>query len=342
MMGCMVPDLQKQFMDISEDPKALMAEIEQMFKERARVERFDTFTQLMSCRLKAGAPVSPHILKMKRLLEHLTRLGHGVDKELAADFVLHSLPDAYRDFVGGYNMHDMDKTVSELHGMLVTHEKTIKGKPKEALMVNKQVSFKKAGKGKDKAPTHLAGKIRHPKGPKVPAATKAGGNPKTSQAVCFYCQKPGHWKKDCKKHKEYLKSGASTSSVPGIYVIELNLSLSSTDSWVLDTGAESHICVNLQILRSRRSLGRGEVDLRVGDGGSVSTTSIGTISLSMPTGLVLVLNNVYCAPTFCRNIISISQLDREGYWFSIDNGTFSIFMNDVCYGNATLVGGLYV
>ena len=32
MMGYMIPELQKQFMGISENPKALMAEIEEMFK----------------------------------------------------------------------------------------------------------------------------------------------------------------------------------------------------------------------------------------------------------------------------------------------------------------------
>ena len=125
MMGSMVPELQKQFMDISGDPRALMAEVKEMFKEKARVERYDTFRELVSCKLKAGAPVSPHVLKMKRLLEHMIRLGLDVQKEMAADFVLQSLPDAYSDFVVNYNMHDMDKSVAELHGMLVTAEKNL-------------------------------------------------------------------------------------------------------------------------------------------------------------------------------------------------------------------------
>ena len=210
-------------------------------------------------------------------------------------------------------------------------------------MVNKKVSFKKTDKGKGKAPVHLAGKIRQPKGPKVQAAPKAAVKAKDTQVVCYYCQEPGHWKRDCKKHKEYLKkSGASTSSGTCIYVIELNLSLSTSDSWVLDTGAESHICVNVQVMEVRRALGKGEVDLRVGDGNKVSTTAVGTVSLRMPTGLVLILNNVHCVPTFCRNIISVSLLDREGYCFSIENGTFNIFKNNICYGNASLVGGLYI
>ena len=60
------------------------------------------------------------------------------------------------------------------------------------------------------------------------------------------------------------------------------------------------------------------------------------------TGLVLELNNVHCVPAFRRNIISVSLLDKEGFYFSVSNGLFNIFKDNVCFGNASLVGGLYI
>ena len=48
-----------------------------------------------------------------------------------------------------YNMHGMNKTISELHGMLKTAEKNIKT-TKDVLMVNKGKGMKRMGKGKGK------------------------------------------------------------------------------------------------------------------------------------------------------------------------------------------------
>ena len=138
MLCCMEADLQKQLMDLNLDAYAMINHLKEMFQENARIERYNTIRDLFSCKMSAGTAVSPHILKMKGYLEYLARLGLGIMN---------------------YNMHNMDKTVSELHGMLQTAEKNIKGKPKDVLMVNKGTSFEKAGAkkgdhggGKGKAP----------------------------------------------------------------------------------------------------------------------------------------------------------------------------------------------
>ena len=58
----------------------------------------------------------------------------------------------------------------------------------------------------------------------------------------------------------------ATSS--GIHVIEVNLSTS--DFWVLDTSSRSHICTNVQGLKRSIILAKGKVDLRVGNGARVA------------------------------------------------------------------------
>ena len=42
LVGCMETDLQKQFMELSNDLYAMMAQIKEMFKEKAPIERYDT------------------------------------------------------------------------------------------------------------------------------------------------------------------------------------------------------------------------------------------------------------------------------------------------------------
>ena len=138
---------------------------------------------------------------------------------------------------------------------------------------------------------------------------------------------------------EELKKGSQTSA-SGIYVIEVNLSTST--SWVLDTGCGSHICVNVQELKRSRSLAKGEVDLRVGNGAKVAALAVGTYILNLPTGLVLELDNCYYVPSITKNIISISCLDKKGFSFIIKDNCCSIYLNDMLYGIAQLINGLYV
>ena len=63
----------------------------------------------------------------------------------------------------------------------------------------------------------------------------------------------------------------------GIHIIEINLP--TYDSCVLDTRSGSHICTNAQGLKGSRSLGRGEVDLRVSNGVRVAALAVGTYEL---------------------------------------------------------------
>ena len=312
--------------------------LKEMFQEKARIKKFNTVRSLLSCKLAAGHSVSPHVLKMKGHLDDLDKLGLKMEPQLAADIILNSLPEAYDSFILNYNMHNMEKTVLELHGMLTTAEKNIKSNTKDVLLVNKGKGMKKVAKGKGKGKASNGSQKS-----KAKPKPKAKAEPKPKEGICFFCNKPGHWKRNCKLYLDDLKKKKDGETAPsGIHVIELNLSDSSFDSWVLDTGSGSHICTNVQGLKSSRSLAKGEVYLRVGNGARVAALSVGTYELSLPSGLVLSLENCYYVPTIRRNIISISCLDKKGFEFIIRNNKCDIYLDNIFYGNAPCSSGLYV
>ena len=66
-------------------------------------------------------------------------------------------------------------------------------------------------------------------------------------------------------------------------------------------------------LRSSRSLAKGEVDLRVGNGARVAALAVGVYDLTFPSGLVFQLKNCYYVPAVSKNIISVSCLDVDGF-----------------------------
>ena len=110
---------------------------------------------------------------------------------------------------------------------------------------------------------------------------------------------------------EDLKLKKVQNSNSGIYIIEVNLSTST--SWVLDTGCGSHICINVQELQRSKTLTKGEIDLRAGNGAKVAALAVGTYYLSLPSGLVLELRNCLYVPAICGNIISVSLFGQD--WF---------------------------
>ncbi|XP_074291523.1 uncharacterized protein LOC141618321 [Silene latifolia] len=101
-------------------------------------------------------------------------------------------------------MHNLDKSLKELHGMLKTTEPRIKKAPtSNVLMIQKVKGFKNQGsdKGKSKSKANIAKLKSKPKSVKG----------KLSEDVCHYCNEKGHWKRNCKRYLEDVKNGSVTS-----------------------------------------------------------------------------------------------------------------------------------
>ena len=125
----------------------MMVHLKGMFQEQARQERFTTTKALNACKMTSGTLVSAHVLKMKGLIDQLDKLGAPISHELATDLILGSLPESYDQFVMNYNMHYMEKSIAELHGMLKNVETNIQTK-NPVFVVQKGEGMKRKGKGK--------------------------------------------------------------------------------------------------------------------------------------------------------------------------------------------------
>ena len=323
MLACMDASLQKKFED--SDAHMINTVLKEMFQEQERIERFSTLKELVNCKMPPGSAVSTHVLKVQALIDHLEKLGEKLSKIMQQDLILCALPPMFSPFVTNYHMHSMNKTIPELHGMLKNFES-------ETLKASGENKARVAGnvltiQNKD-------GKRSKSKGSSAKKRSKLNkkGKEKSKDETCYHCHKAGHWKRDCKSYLEEVKKGktALQAGLSGINVIEVNLS--TMNNWVLDTGCGTHICRNMQGLSNSRRLARGEVDLRVGNGAKVAALAVGVYNLTLPSGLILVLNNCYFVPSLCKNIISVSKLAKDGYEFVIRNNEFTICKNSIIYG----------
>ncbi|GJV78507.1 retrotransposon protein, putative, ty1-copia subclass [Tanacetum coccineum] len=219
-------------------PYDMVQELRSMFEKQAGVEKFDLIQSFHACKQEEGKSVADYVLKMKGYVEQLERLGYMLPQDISVGLILNGLTKDFVGFVRNYNMHNMGKTIGEIHAMLIEYEK---GLPKKAetpqVMMIKSGKIQKAnkkslnakgknkvnGKGKDK-------KVYIPK-PNNPKPT-AKERPAKDDA-CHHCKEVGHWKRNCPVYlaelqKKRKQVGSASSS--GIFTIEL-FSFPNNNSW---------------------------------------------------------------------------------------------------------------
>ncbi|GJR51114.1 retrotransposon protein, putative, ty1-copia subclass [Tanacetum coccineum] len=170
MLGSMTPELHRQFE--LHYPYDMVQELRSMFEKQAGVEKFDLIQSFHACKQEEGKSVADYVLKMKGYVEQCVN----------------------------YNMHNMGKTIGEIHAMLIEYEKD----QQESL--NAKGKNKVNGKGKDK-------KVYIPK-PNNPKPT-AKERPAKDDA-CHHCKEVGHWKRNCPVYlAELQKKRVYKLALPG-------------------------------------------------------------------------------------------------------------------------------
>nr|GEZ46796.1 hypothetical protein [Tanacetum cinerariifolium] len=247
---------------------------------QAKQELLQTTRDFHSCRQEEGQSVSSYVLKMKGYIDNLERLGHPVTLGLGVSLILIGLRKEYDGFVQNYNMHNIGKTVNELHAMPKLHEQPLSKSNAPALNAIRAGQVQK-GKGN-----------KHKKSQSQMAAR--GQNRRNGKNKQAYAPKPKIPPELMKKKK----NAASRAGSSGIFVIELNTILNR--SWIYDTGCSTHICNRTQGLRASRKLKPGALSLYVSNGQCEAVEAIGAFYL------------------FSRNnVVYFSTIPRDGI-FEID------------------------
>ncbi|GJX82411.1 hypothetical protein Tco_0331892 [Tanacetum coccineum] len=158
----------------------MLQKLKAMFSKQAEQELLQTVKEFHTCKQEDGQSVSLYVLKIKGYIDNLERL---------------SQPN--------YNMHDMGKTVNELHAMLKLHEDTLPKKDVNPALhairagrvqknqKNKPHKATKGGQGKGKSKMGYApNNVPFAPKPKTPPPPKKY-NP-AKDAICHQCGEIGH------------------------------------------------------------------------------------------------------------------------------------------------------
>ena len=153
------------------------------------------------------------------------------------------------------------------------------------------------------------------------------------EVTCYFYKKAGHFKKECLKYVAWrIKKGTLFTLVCS----EVNLTSVPSHTWWVDSGATTHVSISLQGCLWSRPPNDSERFIYVGDGKRAKVEAIGTFRLLLKIGIYLDLKETYIVPSFRRNLISISVLDRSGYYCSFGNSKFGLSLNSNVIGTGSL------
>ena len=109
----------------------------------------------------------------------------------------------------------------ELHGMLKTAESNMK---KNSPVLAPVLAID--GGAKKRKATQPQGKGKAKKSQKKRGESDIAPVSDPNEAICFYCQQKGHWKRSCPKYREDMKlNKAKGASSSGTFVIDFTILL---------------------------------------------------------------------------------------------------------------------
>ncbi|GKC42329.1 retrotransposon protein, putative, ty1-copia subclass [Tanacetum coccineum] len=317
ILGSVTAELHRQFENSS--PYDMIKELKAMFEKQAGVERFDLIQTFHACKQDEGKPVAAaYVIQMKGYVDQLERLSHVLLHDLIVGLILNDFTKDFSDFVRNYNMHNMGKTLGELHAVLIEYEKSLpkKAKTPQVMMIKCgkiQKANKKSLKVKGKGKANGKGKdkqvyIPKPKDP-IPSAKE---HPAKDDA-CHHCKEVGHWKRNCLVCLAELFKKKSKLVLPV-----------------------------LQGFREARKLKQEALYLYVGNGVRAQVEAIGSFDLVLPNGFVICLDNCHYAPYILRGVVSVHRLVKNGFVQRFTDFGISVSKNNVHYFNdMSLVNGIY-
>ena len=291
--------------DNPENPKTVWDKLQNHFQKKSWANKLQLRKKLYALEYEGEGSVESHIKSMIEIFSELSIVGAPVDEEDKVIHLLASLPESYDILVTA--LEALDKVPS----LDTVIEKIVKFEKKNGKQLNNEgAAFTSRGRG--------------------------------SEPRCYECNKIGHFKRDCeqflkrRKKDKYDRQKAnfgrvSRDSSDDEDCIALPVvgecALVGTDKlkWVVDSGATSHMCCNLDLVSDFAKLEK-EVDVSLGDGYDVKGTGTGKVkfSVKVPGGSQKCCLDVLYVPDLAYNLFSISRATRGGKVAIFEDDCFEI------------------
>lgn len=221
-------------------------------------------------------PVATYLQEMRGIADELALADCPVDEDDLVLHTLHRLGPDFKEICAAVRARDTPISFDELHDKLVDYEMQQKTSTKLPTPViptanYSQRSNRAMNRGGTQAPNNNFSRTRsHPESHSnhshnhfrnhgAPSQQKSTGSTSTfnKNAVCNFCERNGHYTKDCRNLARFLRENGFTPTA--------NFTTTQSSPWIFDSGASHHVATDTRNLQSFSDYG-GPEEIILGDG----------------------------------------------------------------------------
>ncbi|KAL2228217.1 UNVERIFIED_CONTAM: Retrovirus-related Pol polyprotein from transposon TNT 1-94 [Sesamum indicum] len=306
--------------------KEVLQTLADMYDKPSAMNKVILMKKLFRLQMEERKSVADHLNDFNQLTAQLTSMDIVFDNEVKALILLSSLLDSW--------------------DVVVTSVSTSSGKEKmkfdniRDMMLNEKTRRKQTG-GSSGSALHTESRGKPDTRGKYRGRSRSRGKNKgKKEMVCWNCEKPEHMKSECrapKKEKEGRTANAATEEIMDALLLSVS---SSSDDWVVDSGASFHSCSNKDIMEPYTSGDFGLVYLA--DNKPLKIVGKGDVRIKSTNESCWTLHDVGHIPGLKRNLISVGQLDSDGFHTTFGDAKWKISRGAMTLARGLKSGTLYM
>ncbi|KAL5823751.1 hypothetical protein ACOSQ4_021651 [Xanthoceras sorbifolium] len=307
----------------------LITALSNMYEKPSASNKVHLMRRLFNLRMAEGASVAQHLNEQNTITTQLSSVEIEFDEEVRALILLSSLPDSWNATV---------TAVSSSSG-----NNKLKFDDVRDLVLSEEIRRRESGEASSSSALQTESRGRTSERSSYRSRSKSRRGKSRSRKKdfsCYNCGKKGHFKRDCrapKKDTGTQESANVTEEAGDAMILSVN---SPIESWILDSGASFHATPCREIMENYASGNFGKVHLA--DDETLKIVGKGDIRLKLPNGSTWKLQGVRHIPGLKRNLISIGQLDGEGYCTTFSGCEWKITKGALVVARGKKCGTLYV
>ncbi|KAL5826235.1 hypothetical protein ACOSQ4_018032 [Xanthoceras sorbifolium] len=307
----------------------LITALSNMYEKPSASNKVHLMRRLFNLRMAEGASVAQHLNEHNTITTQLSSVEIEFDEEVRALILLSSLPDSWNATV---------TAVSSSSG-----NNKLKFDDVRDLVLSEEIRRRESGEASSSSALHTESRGRTSERSSYRSRSKSRRGKSRSgkkDFSCYNCGKKGHFMRDCrapKKDTGTQESANVTEEAGDAMILSVN---SPIESWILDSGASFHATPCREIMGNYVNGNFGKVHLA--DDETLKIVGKGDIRLKLPNGSTWKLQGVRHIPGLKRNLISIGQLDGEGYCTTFSGCEWKITKGALVVARGKKCGTLYV
>ena len=303
----------------------LMKALSNMYEKPSASNKVFLIRQLVNTKMKEGASVTSHINEFNTIISRLLSVDIKFEDEVQALLLLSSLPDSWSG------------TVTAISGSTGTSKLTFEGI--RDFILGEDIRRRSSGESSSALlSTEGRGRRKEMGNRRGRSKSRKRSQSKPRKDIqCWNCNEYGHFRNQCPKPSEKKEVNATISDSDDVLICCVE---NSAESWIMDSGASFHATFNTKTMKNLRTGNFGKV--RLADNHTLDITGIGDVDLKTPLGTTWTLKNVRVIPSLKKMLISIGQLDDQGFDVTFGGGQWKVVKGNLVIARGKKKGSLYM